>query len=85
MAAMGVAIAVPDVVGTFNLQNQVLFEPGVLAALTGAVAAGLASPATAKESTMFTFAAKKNSMQGHTKRRERKGKKKGGDEKVESA
>ena len=81
----GAASAVPDAAGSLNMQNQVVFAPGVLEALTGAVAMRLASPATAKESAMFTFAAKKNPMQGHTKRKEKKGKNKGGDEKVESA
>ena len=39
----------------------------------------------AMESGVFTFTAKKNPMQGNAKRKERKGKKKGGDEKAESA
>ncbi|XP_044319149.1 uncharacterized protein [Triticum aestivum] len=81
----GAANAVFDAADTFNTHNQVLFEPGVLEALTGAVAARLASPATAMESGVFTFTAKKNPMQGNAKRKERKGKKKGGDEKAESA
>ena len=57
--------------------DQLLFRPGVLEALSGAVAARLATKNTT-DTPIYTFNATKKSMQGKTKEKGRKGKKGGG-------
>ena len=61
-----------------------MFKPGVLEALSGAVAARMADQNTANDTGVFTFAADKITMQGQKKKKGRKDRKKGGKEKSES-
>ena len=60
--------------GVMQLGNpeHLLFKPGVLEALSGAVAARLATQ-NATDNPIFTFNASKNSMQGKIKGKGRKG------------
>lgn len=75
---MGTTSFVSAVAGANPLENHLLFKPGVLEALSGAVAARLVAPAMANGDTaMFTFTARKNLMQGQAKRKERKCRRKG--------
>ncbi|VAI50628.1 unnamed protein product [Triticum turgidum subsp. durum] len=60
-----------DAAGANNLQDMLLFKPGILEALSGAVAARLADQNTTNDTGVFTFAAGKISMQGQKKKRER--------------
>ena len=57
--------------------GELLFQPGVLEALSGAVAARLTTKNTT-DTPIYTFNATKKSMQGKTKEKGRKGKKGGG-------
>ena len=57
----------------------------MLEALSGAVAARLAVQGTTNESAIFKFSAEKNPTQGKSMRKERKDKKRAGNEKTEKA
>ena len=61
-----------------------LFKPGVLEALSCEVAARLADQNMANDTGVFTFDAYKIPMQGQKNKKERKDRKKGGNEKSES-
>lgn len=65
--------------GVMQLGNpeHLLFKPSMLEALSGAVAARLATQ-NATDNPIFTFNASKNSMQGKIKGKGRKGKRGGG-------
>ena len=69
---------------TNDQPDQILFKPGVLEALSGAVAARLAA-ASANTGDVFNFSAKKKPMQVKPKSKGEKKKKEGGIERAEDA
>lgn len=72
-----------------NFQDQLLFQPGVLEALSGAVAARLSASVAALDTVVdngvFKFSATKNKMQGQLKRKGRREGREGRSERVEDA